>query len=68
VAAQIKRASFFEGLANKKRLKKVNFSLAKSKHYLHLCSPQQRKELRLLIEKQRRKNSSKKVKITLDKN
>jgi hypothetical protein len=57
VAAQVKRASFFEGLANKKRLKKVNFSLAKSKHYLHLCSPQQRKELRLLIEK----NSEEKI-------
>ncbi|WP_457130673.1 hypothetical protein [Mucilaginibacter sp. UYNi724] len=59
MAAQIKRALFFEDLANKKKFKKVNISLAKQKDYLHLCSPQQRKELRLLIEKQSEKNKFK---------
>jgi hypothetical protein len=35
----------------------VNFSLAKQKDYLHLCSPQPRKELWLLIEKTAKKNN-----------
>jgi hypothetical protein len=44
VAAQVKRALFFEDLANKKRLRKVKISLDKKKVYSHLCSPQTTKE------------------------
>ncbi|WPU93843.1 hypothetical protein SNE25_31500 [Mucilaginibacter sabulilitoris] len=40
MAAQGKRALFFEEIANKKRLKKVKISLDKQLKDSHLCNPQ----------------------------